>query len=177
MEFYESDVLAAIDQAIQDGVDILSLSLALATYEISLDDDPITIATFAAMKKGIFVAASAGNDGPEYWTLVNGAPWLLIVGVGSVDREFEGILTLGDGDKISFNTLYLGNSSLIWVPLVFLDGCESVQGMEKNKNKIIVFKGNLSISFQVENSEKARVAGAIFITNITPSELLSCYDL
>ncbi|EEF38799.1 conserved hypothetical protein [Ricinus communis] len=96
----ESDVLAAIDQAIQDGVDILSLSLAFHMDDIFLEDDTIAIATFAAMRKGIFVAASAGNDGPLYWTLVNGAPWLVTVGAGTVDREFGALLTLGSGDQI-----------------------------------------------------------------------------
>eukprot|EP00257_Ricinus_communis_P007305 XP_002523606.2 subtilisin-like protease SBT1.9 [Ricinus communis] len=167
---YESDVLAAIDQAIQDGVDVLSLSLAIATDNVFMEDDPIAIATFAAMKKGIFVAASAGNDGPAYWTLVNGAPWLLTVGAGTIDREFKGILTLGDGKRISFNTLYPGKSSLSEIPLVFLNGCENMQEMEKYKNRIVVCKDNLSISDQVQNAAKARVSGAIFITDITLSE-------
>ncbi|KAF2295276.1 hypothetical protein GH714_032409 [Hevea brasiliensis] len=167
---YESDVLAAIDQAIQDGVDILSLSLAFALDDIFLEDDSMAIATFAAMEKGIFVAASAGNDGSLYWTVVNGAPWLLTVGAGTVDREFEGIFTLGDGNQINFTTLYPGNSSLIQRPLVFLDGCESVHKMKKFKNNIIVCKDNLSISDQVEKAKSAKVSGAVFVTNISLSE-------
>ena len=48
---YASDVLAAMDQAI-DGVDILSISLGLCVEERLLEDDPIAVATFAAMEKG-----------------------------------------------------------------------------------------------------------------------------
>ncbi|KAJ4836500.1 hypothetical protein Tsubulata_035488 [Turnera subulata] len=168
---YSSDVLAAIDQAIEDGVDILSLSLGFGMDGMSLEDDPIAIATFSAMEKGIFVAASAGNDGALYWTLMNGAPWLVTVGASTIDRRFYGILTLGTGDQIAFATLYPGNSSLDQTTLAFLDGCENVQELKNVKNKVIVCKDNLSISSQVENAESAGVLGAVFITDISVSEL------
>lgn len=162
---YTSDVLAAIDQAIQDGVDILSLSLGLSVDDIFLEDDPIAVATFAAVEKGIFVAASAGNDGPLYWSLINGAPWMLTVGAGSIDREFDGTLTLGNGLQITFESLYPGNYSLNQMPLVYVDECLNVDELKQLRNKIIVCKDHLSISNQVENAESARVSAAVFISN------------
>nr|DAD21517.1 TPA_asm: hypothetical protein HUJ06_022980 [Nelumbo nucifera] len=59
--FYASDVIAAIDKAISDGMDVLSLSLGNTASNFY--DDPIAIASVAAMEKGIFVAASAGERG------------------------------------------------------------------------------------------------------------------
>ncbi|XP_073294439.1 subtilisin-like protease SBT3 [Primulina huaijiensis] len=48
---YASDLIAAIDSAIGDGIDVLSLSIASSG---ALWEDPLSIATFAAMEKGIF---------------------------------------------------------------------------------------------------------------------------
>ncbi|KAK1586387.1 hypothetical protein Q3G72_002088 [Acer saccharum] len=128
------------------------------------------IATFAAIEKGIFVVASAGNDGPLYWTLINGAPWLLTVGSATTDREFEGILTLGNQVQISFVSLYPGNSSLRQIPLVYMDRCESVTELKKVKFNIIVCKDDLSISNQIENAVSAEVVGAVFVSNSSISE-------
>ncbi|KAL5556990.1 hypothetical protein UlMin_039226 [Ulmus minor] len=168
---YSSDVLAAIDQAVEDGVDILSLSLGLNSGDNFLEDDTIAVATFAAMKKGIFVSASAGNGGPMEGTVINGAPWVTTVGAGSIDRQFEGVFTFGNGTQTTFESLYPGAFSQLQVPLVFMDGCASVKELKKLKGKIVVCKDNLSISDQVENVKSARVvSGGVFITNISLSD-------
>ncbi|KAB1997459.1 hypothetical protein ES319_D12G025500v1 [Gossypium barbadense] len=72
-----TDVLAGLDQAIEDGVDVLSLSLGF--FETPFDENPIAIGAFAALKKGIFGSCSAGNNGPHAYTILNGAPWITTV--------------------------------------------------------------------------------------------------
>lgn len=64
-----SDTLAGMDQAIEDGVDLMSLSLGFG--DNPLYEGPIAVRTFAAVEKGIFVACSAGNDGPLGYTVHN----------------------------------------------------------------------------------------------------------
>ncbi|KAK9109229.1 hypothetical protein Sjap_017289 [Stephania japonica] len=120
---FASDVLAAMDQAIEDGVDVISLSLRLGRF--TLDEDPIAIASFAAMEKGVFFATSAGNMGAAYGSIEKGIPWLLAVGASSMDRELNGIATLNNGDKVIGMSMYPGNSSLEQLPLVFKDQCNS----------------------------------------------------
>ncbi|PRQ48006.1 putative tripeptidyl-peptidase II [Rosa chinensis] len=171
-EVSPSDLLAGVDQAIRDGVDILSLSLGYSLFnDTYLGDDPVAVATFAAMKKGIFVAAAAGNYGPEYFTLSNGAPWALIVGAGTMDRKLGGILNLGNGMKISFISLYPGIFSRdTQIPLVLNNGCQSTKELRKLRGNIVVCIANSSIDFQVQNAKSAKVRAAVFITNTTVSD-------
>ncbi|KAF9602796.1 hypothetical protein IFM89_031565 [Coptis chinensis] len=161
---YTSDILAAIDQAIDDGVDVMSLSLGLDG--VPLYQDPVAIATFAAMEKGIFVATSAGNEGPWYGVLHNGIPWVLTVAAGTVDREFEGIVTLENGETILGASLFPGNSSLTRLPIVLMDSCNSSKAIKKIGSKIVVcVDTDESVGFQVNNVKAAQVSGGLFISN------------
>lgn len=169
---YASDVIAAIDQAIEDGVDILSLSLGLSSDDASsLGQDPIAVATFAAIKRGILVVASAGNDGPLHWTLVNGAPWLFTVGASTTDRKFLGTLTLGNGVQIDFSTLYPGKYFSSQLPITFMDACDNVEKLERFRDNMIVCVTRLiSIGKQIENTLSASVSAAVFISSVYLSE-------
>lgn len=166
-----SDIIAAIDQAILDGVDVISISLGLDG--VPLYEDPIAIATFAALEKGIFVSTSAGNEGPFIETLHNGTPWVLTVAAGNVDRDFGGVITLGNGDSVPGLTLYPGNSSSSKIPIVFMDACDNFKQLKKIGNKIVVCKDkNGSITdIQADNLRQAQVGGGVFITNITDLDL------
>ncbi|KAL8245784.1 hypothetical protein R6Q59_007000 [Mikania micrantha] len=106
-----SNILAAFDDAIQDGVDVLSLSLGSTPgYGPNFQRDPIAIGSFHATEKGITVICSAGNDGPSRGSVVNVAPWILTVAATSIDRDFQADITLGDkttikGGGINFSEL------------------------------------------------------------------------
>ncbi|KAJ9693216.1 hypothetical protein PVL29_012102 [Vitis rotundifolia] len=120
---------------------------------------------------GIFVAASAGNSGPLFGTIENGAPWLVTVGAGTIDREFHGVLTLGDGVRISFPSLYPGDCSPKAKPLVFLDGCESMAILERVQDKIVVCRdGLMSLDDQIDNVRNSKVLAAVFISNFSFSD-------
>jgi subtilisin family serine protease len=91
-----ADIIAAVDAAVKDGVDIISMSLANLS-PIPFHDDEIAISTFGAERKGIFVVLGGGNGGPRASTVSNSAPWMTTVGASTVDRLFLAHLTLGNG--------------------------------------------------------------------------------
>lgn len=167
---YLSDILAAIDQAIADGVDVLSLSLGIDG--LALFADPIAIATFAAMEKGIFVSTSAGNEGPGLETLHNGTPWVLNVAAGTIDREFQGTLFLNNGASVTGLSFYPGNSSAQFVPIVFLGGaCQNDRLINEAAGKIVVcLDTNNWLSKQIYHVGNSNVSGAVFISNTTDLE-------
>ncbi|XP_047057769.1 subtilisin-like protease 1 [Lolium rigidum] len=95
----DSAILAGLDAAIKDGVDVLSLSHGFGKG-VRFDQDPIAIGAFSAISKGITVVCAAGNEGPTSGFLSNDAPWLLTVAAGSVDRSFQAEVCLGNGKRI-----------------------------------------------------------------------------
>ncbi|KAL5537832.1 hypothetical protein UlMin_043721 [Ulmus minor] len=103
---FGSDILAGMDQAIADGVDVLSLSLGGGSAPYYRDT--IAIGAFAAMDRGIFVSCSAGNSGPSKASLANVAPWIMTVGAGTLDRDFPAYAVLGNKNRFSGVSLYSG---------------------------------------------------------------------
>lgn len=101
----DSDIIAAIDSAIYDGVNVLSISLG-KTYPLFDPSDPFVAATFTAMQNGIFISASAGNSGPGLSSVTNTAPWMLTVAASTLDREFPAHITLGNGTRYTGASLY-----------------------------------------------------------------------
>ncbi|XP_030929603.1 subtilisin-like protease SBT5.4 isoform X2 [Quercus lobata] len=96
---YDADIMAAVDAAISDGVDVLSMSIGrTGGYEFFTDG--ISISSFHAIKNNIAVVCSAGNDGPTLETVTNVAPWIFTVGASTTDRNFANYVSLGNKKQI-----------------------------------------------------------------------------
>ncbi|KAK4365285.1 hypothetical protein RND71_016643 [Anisodus tanguticus] len=100
----DSDILAAMDAAIDDGVDILSLSLGGSTKPFH--DDNIALGAYSATERGIFVSCSAGNSGPFSRTVANEAPWILTVGASTHDRKLKATVKLGNKEEFEGESAY-----------------------------------------------------------------------
>lgn len=98
---YYSDLVAAIDQAVADGVDVINYSVSGTTSDLL---DPAEMAFLSAAEAGIFVSASAGNEGPAASTVNHPSPWVTTVAAGTHNRGTQGSVTLGNG------TTYTGSS-------------------------------------------------------------------
>ena len=87
------DLLAAIDQAVADGVDVINYSISGTRTNFR---DPVEIAFLFAADAGVFVAASAGNSGPNSSTVAHPGPWVTTVAAGTHNRDGAGSVTLGN---------------------------------------------------------------------------------
>ncbi len=93
---FNRDSVAAIDDAVADGVDVLNYSIGGSSESGPLD--VVEQAFRRASNLGIFVANSAGNSGPGTSTLDHPSPWLTTV-AASTFRLAEKAVQLGNGQR------------------------------------------------------------------------------
>ncbi|MCW8877591.1 MAG: S8 family serine peptidase [Kangiellaceae bacterium] len=121
--------IAAIEQAIADGVDVINYSFGSDAIGTPWSDST-ALAYLSAREAGIFVATSAGNSGPQPETVgaPANAPWLTSVAATTHDRGVfptKSIGSMSGGDttppadvtgrsltgSITANIVYAGNYS------------------------------------------------------------------
>jgi hypothetical protein len=97
---FSSDSAAAVEQAILDGVDVINFSISGGTNPFT---DPVELAFLDAYGAGVFVAASAGNEGPGAATVNHVSPWTTSVAASTQTREFRSTLSLEADGGASVN--------------------------------------------------------------------------
>jgi subtilisin family serine protease len=117
---FTSDLAAAIDQAVADGVDVINYSIGGGAAGPGADE----IAFLFADAAGVHVATSAGNAGPGPASLGNPGtmPWLTTVGGNTQSRFFEGTVMLGDGSEYIGASITAGTDELPLVDAEFAGG-------------------------------------------------------
>ncbi|XVF24982.1 hypothetical protein REPUB_Repub13aG0174200 [Reevesia pubescens] len=161
-----SDILAAFDDAIADGVDIITVSLG-GESAVVFYDDTIAIGAFHAMTKGIITLNSAGNGGLSGLQSVSSvAPWMVSVAASSIDRQFIDKVILGDGKTIngfSVNSFNLNGtkSPLIYGKDVSRD-CSETEAMlcEEDCVDSNLVNGKIVLCDQFKGNFEAHGAGA-----------------
>ncbi|XP_050232169.1 subtilisin-like protease SBT1.6 [Mercurialis annua] len=161
---FDSDILAAFDAAVSDGVDVISISIGggdgiSSPYYL----DPIAIGSYGAASRGIFVSSSAGNDGPNLMSVTNLAPWIVTVGAGTIDRNFPADVVIGSGRRLSGVSLYSGfplNGKMY--PLVYpgKSGMLSASLCMENSLDPAMVKGKIVIC---DRGSSARVAKGVVV--------------
>ncbi|KAF5183817.1 Subtilisin-like protease SBT1.2 [Thalictrum thalictroides] len=167
----ESDILAALDAAVEDGVDVLSLSIGGEPLPFFADN--IAIGSLAAIQRGIFVSCSAGNSGPFNSTLSNEAPWILTVGASTMDRSIKTTAKLGNGEEFDGESLFQpkGFQSTL-LPLVYAGasgnadsafcGEGSLNGMDV-KGKVVLCERGGGVARIAKGIEVQNAGGAAMI--------------
>ena len=98
-----ASIVAAIDQAIIDGVDVINYSIG-ASSPSNPWSDPDAVGFLNARAAGIYVATSAGNDGPGAATLGSPAdvPWITSVGATTHNRTYiSSVIDIAGSDDSS----------------------------------------------------------------------------
>ena len=172
---FSSDLVAAIDAAVADGVDVINYSVSGSQTNLM---DPVEIAFFNATAAGVFVSASAGNSGPGN-QVAHPSPWLTTVAASTHDRQMLGDLTLGNSSVYtgaSFNPSALPSAQMVLssdiglpgapptdVNLCFLNSLDPV----KANGKIVVC--DRGTNNRVDKSAEVKRAGGVGMVLINPT--------
>ncbi|KAL3849737.1 hypothetical protein ACJIZ3_011619 [Penstemon smallii] len=162
----DSDILSAFDKAVEDGVNVISISVGGGSQPYN--QDPIAIGAFGAMERGIFVSASAGNEGPTKNTVTNVSPWITTVGASTIDRRFSADLVLEDGRVIKGASLYSGEPlpDKAYLPLVYAGNASTNEKSIRGKIVVCDRGGNARVA---KGSVVKKAGGAgVVIANVAP---------
>ncbi|MEO8278727.1 MAG: S8 family peptidase, partial [Ideonella sp.] len=112
---YTPDTVAAIDQAVADGVDVINYSISGTQSNVS---DPVEVAFRNAAAAGVFVAVSAGNDGPANFKVAHPSPWTTTVAAATHNRATTGTVTLGNaavytGASVAISAVPAGTAMIL----------------------------------------------------------------
>ncbi|CAN6253067.1 unnamed protein product [Urochloa humidicola] len=117
-ECASSDILMAFDEAIKDGVNVISVSSGV--FRAPFYSDSTAVGAFSAVRKGIIVSSSAGNTGPGEFTTFNVAPWILTAAASTINRQFLASVVLGNGENFTATSIYEGTPlGVDKIPLVY----------------------------------------------------------
>ncbi|MGP7817043.1 S8 family serine peptidase [Niallia sp. 01092] len=158
-------ILAAIEQAIKDKVDILNLSLG---SEINGPDLPISLALNKAVKKGIIAVAAAGNSGPSEWTVGSPGTASKAISVGA-STPYMQIASIKINNKSLFLTSMKQSES--WRKSNLMEVVSAGLGKKQNiKNvdgkMVLLERGELTFTEKVMNAYKAGATAVLISNNI-----------
>lgn len=177
-----SDLLGAINAAVDDNVDVINYSIGggSATTTLALED----AAFFNAAAAGIFVAVSAGNSGPGAATADHASPWYTTVAASTIPT-YEGTVRLPDGwlaagasvsvpagEEVTAPVVYAGDIAASGTDpadaaLCLLDSLDATQAA----GKIVVCDRGQNA--RVEKSQAVQEAGGVgmILVNVTPASV------
>lgn len=167
--------LAAIDDAVADGVDVINYSISGSQTTVI---DSVELAFEGAAAAGIFVAASAGNSGPDASTVAHPSPWLTTV-AANTHVSFENTVVLGNGRKLlgaSINSEPLASKKLVNSADAALAGesAEDAQLCVPDTLDPAVVSGKIVVCTRgaiarVDKSAAVKTAGGVGMILINPS--------
>lgn len=183
-----SDIMAAIDQAIADGVDVLNISLGSTSTQFGGPDDESLL---VAAETGVWVATSQGNSGPLPQTTgtPSGLPWVTSVGATQDNNVFAtgvevvapasiadtyvaieglGAVSLDDAGTLSGSIL----------PVSPADGCAPLTNPESlNGNIALIIRGGCNFTDKYINAQEAGATALVVYNDGTAPDRLDPFSM
>ncbi|KAA0566670.1 S8 family serine peptidase [Bacillus sp. CH30_1T] len=170
-------VLAGIDKAVQDGMDVINLSLG-ATVNDPLY--PTSVALNNAMIAGTVALVAAGNSGPNDYTVGSPGTSPLAITVGASDVSVSIPTAKGEMGEDSYNLQLMAKhfddniAELTNTSLEVVDAglgyAEDFSGKDFSGKLALIERGTLSFNEKIANAKNAG-ASAVIIWNNVDGEL------
>ncbi|NHC18027.1 S8 family serine peptidase [Bacillus sp. MM2020_4] len=161
-------VIAAIEQAIKDKVDIVNLSLG---NDINGPDLPISLALNRAVDKGIVAVAANGNSGPDIWSV--GSPGTaskaISVGASTPTMEIPSLIIEGRQERVRLQPMEGSGKWTLDRSLEVVDGGIGRKSELKNvQGKIALLKrGTLTFTEKANNALEAGAKAVLIYNNMS----------
>lgn len=190
--YSDSDILSALDDCAADGMDVVSMSFGAPDYGGSLDPENLLYQeVFATLRaNGVVLVASAGNDGPEVYTMAAPGvdPGVIAAGAQQSSTIYSSAsITATDGTSIS--SVSVGeNNSVVAAPvtaqLVSATQWDSTglmcttptAGIASGK-LILIQRGTCNFVDKLQNAVTAGASGAIIYNSAAGGDTLISMDL
>jgi subtilisin family serine protease len=164
------DILRAVDTAVEDGMDVLNLSLG-GTAQGAEENDMLAVGLDNAVSAGVVVAVAAGNSGPGPFTVESpGISTKAITVAASTNQHFVGEpvtypagggttagAAVGDFDPLPAQSFDLFDTAS--------DGCTSVDPGASGKLALID-RGACAFSQKIANAKAVGAVGVLMINNV-----------
>ena len=170
-------VLAAIDQAIKDKVDIVNLSLG---NDINGPDLPISLALNRAVDRGIVAVAASGNSGPNVWSVGSPGTASKAISVGASTPTLETPYISIEGSREQFQIEPMEGSAT-WNLDRSVDLADGGLGRPDELKHVdgkiaLIQRGILTFTQKAENAQKAGAKAVLIYNNISGGRFMGNLD-
>ncbi|WP_051251528.1 S8 family serine peptidase [Paenibacillus harenae] len=163
------DVIAAIERSVQDGMDIINLSLGSSVND---QYDATSIALNNVMLSGVVAVTANGNDGPDSYTVGSPGSADMAISVGASSPPLDIPTIQADGIEKVYASIMayspeLGDLQGQTLDLVFagLGAPEDFEGKDLNGKAALIARGSISFAEKSLNAQAAGAAAVIIYNN------------